>query len=127
LKKRAAEIKSSYKPPKYPILQWDEKKTERNGEIETRMPVVISGDERNPKHIGSFKLPNGCGFTIAATVVQEVREWGVKQEEPKPVMMVFDTTSSNSDMTMMIRSIWGGISKGVEDGRRPPNLQAGHP
>jgi hypothetical protein len=25
------------------------------------------------------------------------------------------------------RSVWRGVSKGVEDGRRPPALRAGHP
>ena len=42
----AETARQQYEPPIAPILCWDEKKIERNGGVENRMPVAICGDER---------------------------------------------------------------------------------
>ena len=67
----AVDEKKSWKPPVHCVLMWDEKKIERNGEEEIRMPVLVAGDERPPTLIGSVKLENGKAPTITEGVVSQ--------------------------------------------------------
>ena len=93
--------KESWVPPVAPILQWDEKKDkDRDGKEEIRMPVVVSGDERPPKSIGSFKLPSSKAISIATTVVEEAASWGIGSgpDQVKPVLTLWDTTNANSGL-----------------------------
>lgn len=52
-RKMAEAEKRKYKAPNPCVLQWDEKRMERYGEEQIRMPLVVSGDERPPKMLGS--------------------------------------------------------------------------
>ena len=71
------ELKKTWVPPAHPVVAWDEKGMMRGKEKENRMPIVIQGDERSPHHIGSFALENGKAITVANTVVQECKKWGI--------------------------------------------------
>ena len=61
------------------------------------MPVLVAGDERDPKMIGSFELVDGKGATVAETVVKEAKARGIGKEDGRaPVLSIWDTTASNS-------------------------------
>ena len=62
----AKEVKEEWVAPDAPILHWDEKKITRHEKEEIRMPVLVSGDERPPRLLGSFKLENGKSLTSHA-------------------------------------------------------------
>ena len=51
-KEMAADEKEGWKPPVHCVLMWDEKKIERDGEEEIRMPVMAAGDGRPPYPLG---------------------------------------------------------------------------
>ena len=90
--------KRKYNAPNPCVLQWDEKRMERYGEEQIRMPLVVSGDERPPKMLGSYELNDGKAATIKETVVKEAEPWGIgkKDGEAKPAMTLWDTTNTNS-------------------------------
>ena len=96
MKELLEEKKANFVPPKAPVLQWDEKKIIRHGEVENRMAVSIAGDERPPQHIGSFLLENGKAETVATEVVSNAAEWGVGKDQVVPSMQVWDTAGTNA-------------------------------
>ena len=70
----------------------------KDGKEEIRLVVLVSGDERPPKSIGSFPIPDGRAETISREVIKQAKEWGVGEEEneAKPCLTLWDNTNVNS-------------------------------
>ena len=77
---------------------WDEKKVVRDGKEDVRLVVLIGGDERPPKAIGSFPIADGKAETVSNEVIKQTKKWGVGNEpgETKPCVTLWDNASSNS-------------------------------
>ena len=74
-RKMAEAEKQKYKAPNPCVLQWDEKRMERYGEEQIGMPLVVSGDKRPPKILGSYELNDGKAATIKETVGHWEGRW----------------------------------------------------
>ena len=90
--------KEKWSPPNPLVLMWDEKKMDKDGQDQIRMPILAAGDDRPPHMLGSFKIPNGKAASIRDTVMKETKSWGIGKDEgeAKPCLTVWDTTKTNS-------------------------------
>jgi hypothetical protein len=97
-KEIAEKVKREWYPPDFPCLHWDEKEVTRNKKKQKRLEIAISGDERKPKHLGSFVMKDGTGKSTAKTVVEACGDWGMTPNLPEtvPAMQIFDTCKANT-------------------------------
>ena len=67
------------------------------------MAVVIAGDERPPKMLGSFPISDGKAETVKNEVMAQTKKWGISPEtsDVQPAMTLWDTTNSNSGNSML--------------------------
>jgi hypothetical protein len=101
-KEIAEKVKREWYPPDFPCLHWDEKEVTRNKKKHKRLEIAISGDERKPKHLGSFVMKDGTGKSTATTIETALADWGMTPNLPEtmPALQVFDTCAANTGKGM---------------------------
>ena len=93
----AQAIKASFDIPSYPIVHFDTKLVMPKGKyLEERGSVLISGGDelQEPKLLGIPKFPSSKGADVAATVAQQLDEYGIDLTQLTGI--IYDTTASNS-------------------------------